>query len=146
MVLFVPEGVQQLPLHQPELLRKVHVVIVGVLEPLHFVPQQLHLGCAVAADLCQAGLLVHQLAVLEYGLQQLLGDEIRQLLGLPDRQGIENGQGLGIVDLLVPDADLIRQGLPRLPVKEAVDLLEVGVCDLCGVLADLDLGDDGNNF
>ena len=46
--------------------------------------------------------------------------------------------GLGIVDNLVINAELVGESLAALVVVVAVDLLEMRVCDLGGILADLD--------
>ena len=44
---------QQVVLNVPQLLGQVHIVVVGVVEPLHGVPHGVHLVLAVLLDLRQ---------------------------------------------------------------------------------------------
>ena len=113
---------------------------MGVLEPLHLVPEGLHLLLAVGLDFLEAGPLIHQPAALEYGDLEGLRGEVRVSLPLPGGPGIEELQAPALVHLLVPDGDIIRLGLAGGLVKNAVDLFEMGIGDLVLVFADLDLG------
>ena len=115
---------------------------MGIFEALDLVPKGFLLGLAVGLDVLQLRQLVDQLAVLEDGFQQLPDGVVLQRLDLPGGVGIEDVVGLGKVDLLIPQAQLIGQGLAAVLVVVAVDALEAGVGNLLGVLADLDLGDD----
>ena len=56
---------QQVLLDVPELIGQVHVVLVGVVETLHLVPQGVYLLTAVFADLRQRRAVVYPLAVAE---------------------------------------------------------------------------------
>ena len=58
---------QQAVLDIPQLLGQVHIVGLGIVKTLHFIPQGVHLGCAVTADFFQGGQFVDQLAALENG-------------------------------------------------------------------------------
>lgn len=67
---------QQVLLNVPELIGQVHVVLVGVVETLHLVPQGVYLLTAVFADLRQRRAVVYPLAVQKHRHQQLAGLEI----------------------------------------------------------------------
>ena len=135
--------VQKSVLDVPELLGEIHVVGVGVGEAADLLPHTVPLGQAVGADLVQGGEVVDQLAVLEDLDKQLGGGEVGEGLALPGVLGVEDLQGLRVVDGLVVEADQVGLGLARIAAAEAVDLLEVGGGDLAHILGDLDLGEDG---
>ena len=115
---------------------------MGIVKPLHLVPEQIHLGLAVGLDLGQGGELVDQLAVFEDGHQHLFRGEVAHRLPLPGGPGVEQADGLAALDFLVIDGEHVGDCLAGLVVVEPEDLLEVGVDDLLRVLADLDLGDN----
>ena len=56
---------EQILLDVEQLLTQIHIVGVRVLEPLHRVPQGIHLGTAVGLDLRQGGQLIDQLSSLK---------------------------------------------------------------------------------
>ena len=72
----------------PKLLRKVYVVVMGVVKALDLVPHALQRLLAMGTDLVDRGQLIDLIAILEDGNQKLLGLEIRQSLGLPRVFGI----------------------------------------------------------
>ena len=133
---------QQGLLDVPQLLGQVHVVVVGVLEPLHLIPQGVHLPLTVGPAGLEVGNLIDQLALLEDGHHQFLGFDVGIYLPLPGGVRVKELQGLFKVDLLVVDADQVGLRLAGVPGAAAVHLLEVGGGDLGGVLADFDFGDD----
>ena len=133
--------VQQPVLDIPELLRQIDVIGVRVVKPLDLVPECVDLRLAVGLDLVQLRQLVDQLAVFEDRLQQLPNGVVLQGLDLPGGIGIKDIVRLGEIDLLVPQAQLIRQRLSAVLIIVAVDALEAGVGNLLGVLGELNLRD-----
>ena len=84
---------QQILLDVEQSLAQVHIIGVGVFEPLHRVPQGIYLGAAVGLDLRQGGQPVDQLSPLENRDLQGLGREVRIGLALPGGPGSNSSSG-----------------------------------------------------
>ena len=111
-----------------------------VFKPLYLVPQGLHLGRAIGADLLQAG---RGVALHPFGKNlhlQLFRPEVGKRLFLPDILGVEDGKRLGIIHLFPGQHDIIGQRLAVFPAVEAVQLLKARRGDLFRRFAQLDLG------
>ena len=93
--------------------------------------------------MCIRDSLVHQLAALEDGDEQLPGAEVRHGLLLPGGVRVADDEVLRVVHAVVVQADVVCLGHACVAAVEAVDLLEVGVRYLADVLAYLDARDDG---
>ena len=133
---------QQPVLDVPQLLRQIDVIGMRVVKTLDLVPECVDLLGAVFLNVVQLRQLVDQLAVFEDRHEQLLRRKVIDPLALPRRLRVENFQIAAVVDRLVVDAQIVRDGLAGVVAEETVDLFEVRVRDLAHVLADLDLGDD----
>ena len=114
----------------PELLRQVHVVVMGILKALNLVPQQVDPSGAVGPHLGDGGGVVYPPAPQEDGSEQLLGGEVGDTAALPGGVGVKELQGLALVHRLVVEGDEVGESLAALLVEQAVHLLEVGVGDL----------------
>ena len=126
----------------PQCLRQIDVVVVRILKPEHLVPHGVDLPTAVVARDGQRRHIVYQLPGAEDRNEQLTDGVIRVGLPLPRVFRVEDFDRLGEIGSLVVQADVIRFRLARFAGIETVDLLEVGIGDLGGVFADLDLRDD----
>ena len=115
---------------------------MGILKALNLVPQGILLCLAVGLNFLQLRQLVYQLTILEDRLQQIPHHIVVQRFDLPSCIGVKDVMGLFKVDGLIPQADLVRQRLSAVLVIVAVDTLKARVCDLGGVLTDLDLRND----
>ncbi len=120
---------------------QVHIVPVGVLEAEALIPQGIQLGGAVVPHLGEAGALVAEAPLVKYLDQQFPGGVVVHRFALPDGVGVKDGDVLAVVHRgLLPQVDVIGQGLAVLPAVEPPHPLEAGGGDLLHRLADLDLG------
>ena len=85
----LPLPVQQVPFQVPQLLREVDIIIMRILEALHLIPQQIDLLGAPGPHLSDGRGVVHPLALLEDGHQQLLGGEVGEHTALPGGVRVE---------------------------------------------------------
>ena len=120
----------------PQLLGQVHVVVVGILEPLYLVPQGIHLPLAVGPAGLQVGDSVDQRAALENGHHQFPGLNLGVDLPLPGGVRVEELQGLVKVERLVVEANEVGLRLAGVLGENAVDFFKVGGGNLGGVLAE----------
>ena len=132
---------QQAMLDVPQLLGKIHIILVRIVEPFHLVPEGFKLSLAVVPDFLDRRCLIDALAVLEDRDQQLAGCKVLQGLPFPGRVRIKNLQRPAAVDLLVKQAELVRNGLAGFILIQPVDFLEMRVGDLGRIFADLDFRD-----
>ena len=123
----------------PELLRKVNVVVVGILKSEYLLPHTADLSYAACLDLVKRGKIVHKLALVEHPDEKLLCGVVGEGLALPGAVGIEELDRLAVVNRLVVEANEVSFSLTGILVSLAVYLLEMRSCDLCRVFAELDL-------
>ena len=121
----------------PELLREVDVVSVGILKSLDLFPESFYLAAAVISDLGDVRGCVDALAVFENRNEELAHLIVGDGLLFPGLDGVEEGERLRLVYLLVINAELIGDSDTRLAVEYSVNALEVRIGDLLGVLGDL---------
>ena len=138
--------IQQPQLGVIQLLRKVHIDLMGVDETPGLIPQGIQLLPAVFPDLHDAGRGIDAFSVQKDGDHQVAQDEAsgRQKGFLPGLQRIEQEQRLVLPEGLVGQGDEIRLQLSGFLFIDPVDDLVSGIGDLFTVLGELDLGNEGS--
>ena len=95
----------------PELLGKVNVIVVRILESEYLLPHTADLSYAARLDLVERGKIVYELTVFKHFDQKLLCGVICEGLALPGAVGIEELDRLAVVNRLVVKADEVSLGL-----------------------------------
>ena len=113
-----------------------------VFKALYLVPEQVELLAAIRGNLFDVRTIIDALAVFKHLNKQFPCRKIGEGFCFPCGVGVKDRMRLCVVNKLVINAELVGERLAALAVVVAVELLEVGVGDLRGVLADLDLGLD----
>ena len=83
---------QQVLLGVPKFIRKIHIILVGILKPEALLPKGVHLRGAVGADLLHRRALIAPAAPVEHLDLELLGGVIIDRFPFPDRPGVEDGR------------------------------------------------------
>ena len=128
-----------------ELLGKIDIHLMRVVETSGFLPERILLLQAVVADFHRRTGLIDALSVQEERRQHLAESEFAGLKRcfLPGLHRVKEKQRLLFAEVLIGKADEIRLDLMTVLFVNAVNLLVAGIGDLLGILGQLDLGLEG---
>ena len=128
-----------------ELLGKIDIHLMRVVETSGFLPERILLLQAVVADFHRRTGLIDALSVQEERRQHLAEGEFAGLKRcfLPGLHRVKEKQRLLFAEVLIGKADEIRLDLMTVLFVDTVNLLVAGIGDLLGILGQLDLGLEG---